>query len=159
MGIKEQALDKIKSLEKLDPDFVLSWLSGLIDLEQKIVSILYQESRALTIKDIMSIIERNTLSGYDERHHFPFKSYYPLPIKIRDKMSGEEVRKLFPDEKLKILKSEFKFPSFRRIDKTIQDLMNMGVVLQREEKSENKKIKGYYYFNPIIRTQLIKLKK
>ena len=63
------------------------------------------------------------------------------------------------EERLKMLKKEFKFSSFRRIDKTIQDLMNMGIVLQREEKSENKKIKGYYYLNPVIRAQLIKLDK
>ena len=61
-------------------------------------------------------------------------------------------------EAMNFLKKEIKFPSFRRIDKSIQDLISLGVVLTREGKLENEKIKGLYFLNPIIRTQLLKLK-
>lgn len=56
-------------------------------------------------------------------------------------------------------KASVNFPTFKKIDKSIQDLRSIGVVLAREEKLENKKIKGLYYLNPIIRSQLNKLKK
>ncbi len=158
--IKEQSLEKLKSLEKLDPDFVFSWLTGLIDLEQKIVAVLYQEARAMVIKDIVSALIYNShmvkISGHfrDERS-FPFDGFYPIPQNIHQKVC----EKVDIKQRMDILKSEFKFPSFRRIDKTIQDLITMGIILKREEPSKNKKIKGYYFLNPIIRSQLNKLKK
>ncbi len=163
LDVKEQALEKIKSLEKVDPDFVFSWLGGLTDLEQKIVANLYQENKAVTIKDVMTQITTNTFyatmlrdgaSGKD----FPFKSYFEVENRSRVLFN---IRKLHPDKSAQItlLKKEIKFPSFRRIDKNIQDLITMGIILKREEPSENKKVKGYYYLNPIIRSQLNKKKK
>ena len=56
LDIKEESLEKIKSLQKLEPEFVLSWLGGLTDLEQKIVANLFQMNKAVTIKDIMNNI-------------------------------------------------------------------------------------------------------
>ena len=62
LNIREQALEKIKSLQKLEPDFVMSWLGGLTDLEQKILSVMYIYNKALTIKDIINSLIRNTLT-------------------------------------------------------------------------------------------------
>lgn len=179
LGIKEHALEKINSLQKVDPDFVFSWLSGLTDLEQKIVSAMYLNNKALTIKDIINSLIKNTYSvlftrdyppnvKYAKEFDFPFCSYYLVGEELKNRMfkqsSIEDLGNLgkyhfMPFEQaVKILKKEMKFPSFRRIDKSIQDLMAMGVVLAREEPSENKKIKGLYYLNPVIRTQINKLK-
>jgi len=179
LDIKEQALEKIKSLQKLEPDFVLSWLSGLTDLEQKIVSVMYINNKALTIKDVINTLIKHTFTHLTYRNYppsiknlrelnFPFISYYFADENIKRKIismcSKEENLPSNIDNKsltdsITLLKKEIKFPSFRRIDKSIQDLMSMGIVQAREEKSENKKIKGLYYLNPIIRTQINKLKK
>lgn len=161
LEIKEEAQEKIKSLQKLEPDFVLSWLGGLTDLEQKIISNLYQVNQAVTIKEIMDKIIKNTLyanfsKSYPEPYIFPFNSFFILDTKIILNLKG--LHPLSP-EALTKLKKEFKFPSFRRIDKSIQDLINMGIIHAREGKLENEKIKGLYYLNPIIRTQLNKLNK
>ena len=158
LEIKEGALEKINSLQKLEPDFVLSWLGGLTDLEQKIVSNLYQINKAVTIKEIMDKIILNTSYGNVLREtsalDFPFKSYFELDTKLQIKLKSlppAPVREV-------MLKKEFKFPSFRRVDKSIQDLISMGIVNAREGKLENAKIKGLYYLNPIIRSQLNRLK-
>lgn len=164
LDIKEQALEKISSLQKLDPDFVLSWLGGLTDLEQKIVSVMYIYNKALTIKDVSNSLIKNTLSVliksdyppqiiHSREFDFPFVSYYPIDEEIKPKVSN-----LSQSEKMTFLKKEFKFPSFRRIDKSIQDLMSMGIILSREGKLENEKIKGLYYLNPVIRSKLNELK-
>lgn len=167
LGIKEEAEQKIKSLEKLDPDFVLSWLGGLTDLEQKIISAMYMNNKALTIKDIINSLIENTFSVFTSSnflptvHHwkefdFPFSNYYPIEDgAIKQEIDNTKRHSL--KEKIDFLKG-IKFPSFRRIDKCVQDLMAMGIVLAREGKSENKKIKGLYFLNPIIRTQLNKIK-
>lgn len=159
--IKENALEKIKSLQKIDPDFVLSWLGGLTDLEQKIVATLYQLNKAVTIKDIMTTLVLRTLFANlmnvknSSEYVFPFKSYFFLEPKIISALKEIST----PQAQFIKLKKEFKFPSFRRIDKSNQDLISMGIVLAREEKMKNEKIKGLYYLNPIIRTQLNLLKK
>ena len=166
LDIKEQALEKINSLQKLEPDLVFSWLSGLTDLEQKIVSVMYINNKALTIKDIINSLIRNTDSVLFTRNYypphikhskefdFPFSSYYLVEGKIEQKVANKS-----PMESINILKKEIKFPSFRRVDKSVQDLISMGVVLAREGKLENEKIKGLYYLNPVIRLQINKLKK
>jgi hypothetical protein len=166
LDIREQALEKIKSLQKLEPDFVMSWLGGLTDLEQKILSVVYIYNKALTIKDIMNFLVKNTLSVLTSRDYppnieylrefdFPFSSYYVIDKEVMKKLYPEVDKK---SKNLQILKKEFKFPSFRRVDKSIQDLISMGVVLVREGELKNEKIKGLYYLNPIIRSQLNKLK-
>lgn len=160
LDMKEQAEEKIKSLQKLEPDYVLSWLGGLTNLEQIIVSNLYHMNRASTIKDIMNQIIIKTYFGniFEEKKpelNFPFQSYIPMNIKDKDK--EQSLDKAQGKEIIKKMKKLFKFPSFRRIDKSIQDLISMDIVLAREGKLENAKIKGLYYLNPIIRTQLNKI--
>ena len=159
LSIKEQASEKINSLQKLEPEFILSWLGGLTDLEQKIVANLYQINRAVTIREIMNNIILNTHYGNFLREttafDFPFKSYFNLDTKLMLRL-----KPLPPTSvRLEKLKEEFKFPSFRRIDKSIQDLISMGIVLARQGELENKKIKGLYYLHPVIRSQLNMLKK
>src|SRR3990167_9047612 len=165
LNIKEQALEKIKSLQKIEPEFVLSWLGGLTDLEQRIISVMYIYNKALTIKDIMSSLIKNTYSVLASRDYpigislksefdFPFSSY----CLADDKKIKQKIFLMSQPEAMNFLKKEIKFPRFRRIDKSIQDLISLGVVLTREGKLENEKIKGLYFLNPIIRTQLLKLK-
>ena len=167
LDIKEESLGEVKSLQKLEPDFVLSWLGGLTDLEQKIVSVVYIYNKALTIKDVINSMVKNTLSvltssdypplmRYSEEFDFPFVSYYSLEEEEKKKIL--KISSMPKSKAIKTLKKEIKFPSFRRVDKSIQDLINMKVVLVREGELKNKKIKGLYYLNPIIRSKLNKLK-
>ena len=94
------------------------------------------------------------LSTLSEWHYF--KSYFDLDAKLIIQMNQQSPA--LPTTLIKLKKS-FKFPSFRRIDKSIQDLINMKIVLAREGNLENEKIKGLYFLNPIGRSQLNKLKK
>jgi hypothetical protein len=167
LDIKEQALEKIKSLQKLEPDFVLSWLGSLTDLEQKIVSVMYIYNKALTIKDVINSLIKNTFTHLTSKDYppkiryikeldFPFVSYYSLDKEEKQKIL--RIVSMPQSESIKVLKKEIKFPSFRRIDKSIQDLISMGVVLVREEELKNEKIKGLYYLNPVISFKLNKIK-
>ena len=167
LDVKEQALEKIKSLQKLEPDFVMSWLGGLTDLEQKILSVMYIYNKALTIKDIINSLIRNTLTvltskdyppqiKYIREFDFPFLSYYSLDDEEKQKIL--KIASMPQSEAINFLKKKLKFPSFRRVDKSVQDLINMGVVLVREGELKNEKIKGLYYLNPVIRSQINKLK-
>lgn len=160
MNAKEEYLQKINSLEKLEPDFVMSWLSGLTELEQTITSILYQNNRAMTIKEVSMWLLMNTtsfnlrkLNLFSPSFNFPFKSYKILDSRKLSNVTGDSIIEI-----VKSVEKNFKFPSFRRIDKTINDLINIGVVFERKGEFENKKIKGLYYLNPVIRTQLNKLR-
>ncbi len=155
---KDSFVNRLESMKDSDPNLVLSWLSGLTDLEQKVVSVLYKLNRAETIKIVRIALVGNTYwvsqlrtSDYD----FPFQSYYPVPnneiLKMRELSTQEE--------KTNRILEIIAFPSFRRIEKTLIDLEKLGVVLRRREETENKKIKGLFFLNPFIRAQLNKVKK
>lgn len=150
------------SLEK-SPELVLSWLSSLTDLEQIVVSLLFQQQRALPIKKIRQSMIINSILRTRERNsfyndlffNFPFKSYLPLSNEKKKQIEN------LPDLKSKLgkIREVKKIPSFRRIENAIQDLKNLRIIFERSSSDlEDKKVKGLYFLNPIIRTQLDKIK-
>jgi len=157
LNIKERALESMKSFQNIEPDFVMGWLGGLTELEQKIVSNIYQLNKAVTIKEVMNDLVSYTyygnFLGEPNIGIFPYKSYFDLDQKLILKLEHIDYPRILDE-----LKKTYKFPSFRRIDNSVQDLINMGIVFARKGKLENAKIKGLYYLNPVVRSQLDKLK-
>ncbi len=117
------------------PQSLISWLKALTDLEQKVLSVLYQGNRAIPIKNIRHFIVQLSEEGIKEEEEkiftYPFESFYY-------KEKGKQIT----------------YPSFERIEKTIQNLIKMRMVLERP--SEDKKIKALYFLNPFIRNALDK---
>ncbi len=164
---KQSFVEKLQNLEKLDPELVLSWLSMLTDLEQKVLSILYQQSKSLTIKMIRTILMENTLHNtlrntqlynvFIDDVEFPYPSFYDLDAEQKIKIST--ISEFEHELSLKRIQKVFTFPSFRSIDITIQRLIKLGVVNQRPESEiTDKKVKGLYFLNPFLKMQLNKLK-
>lgn len=160
VDIINESLTKINSLQKLEPEYIASWLAGLTELEQKIVSAIYQRNRAVSIGEVMAMFTINTLyANINLTKHpewsFPFISYYYIDLKL-----VAELKKINDvEEQIIKLKESFTFPSFRRINASMTDLVSMGILFTRKENLENEKIKGLYYLNPALRTQINRLKK
>ncbi|MFA5723672.1 MAG: hypothetical protein WC979_05420 [Candidatus Pacearchaeota archaeon] len=177
----ENFMDKIK----LDPEFTMSWLSALTKLEQHIVSIIYNQKEALSIKQIRNNLVDETQyavyinkiaddkteelkrtneqfleSNYDIEAHlkvsFPFQTFLFLGDKtdrvikqIDGKTSTQDFEKI-------LLKEKIALPSFRTIDERVKNLVYIGIL--RERKDLSKKVKALYYLDPVIRTQLNKIR-
>lgn len=156
---KEQ-LELASSLTK-EPELVMSWLSCLTELEQMVLSTLYRRKLAMTTKEIRNaIISATTICAiHNYNIDFPFQSYYYLSKELKEKLREERNKKKGEIDLELIKKTEkiFKFPSFRRIGNTIKDLMNLKIIFVRQSNLQNKKVKGLYYLNPVIRTQIKKI--
>lgn len=161
VGVTEiESLNKsyLQNLSDSEPDLVLSWLSGLTELEQIIVSCLFQINKALSIKQIRSNIIfmslRNVEDHYktNQNNSFPFRSFY-----LTGKDKREEIKSLQNvEERWNKLVKTIKFPSFQRIDNTLKTLTSLRIIFTRG--TEDKKIKSLYFLNPMIRTKLNSLK-
>jgi len=164
--MRKEQLDHVENLKNKNQlsegilnnyEHLTSWLAGLTDLEQKVLSVLFQFPQALTIKKIRAMIISSTFLALqypnkDTRYTYgyPFKSYYSASKELQD-----EAKSWQDDEAYELIEKKMKFPSFRRLDKTVQDLVNLRILIPRNSNDlEDKKVKGLYFLNPIIRTQL-----
>jgi hypothetical protein len=157
------------------PEFIMSWLGGLTELEQMVVSLLFQSNKAVTIKNIRSFMLYNTLfankliednipvNRYTKNkvYLFPFQNFYYIPDEFKNRILDN----YFSKDKIKgigallLLQKKIKFPSYERIDRTIQDLIRLKIVMERKKEDlENLKVKGLYFLNPVIRTHLQTIK-
>lgn len=166
---KNQA-DILFSIKK-EPELIMNWLSSLTDLEQKIVSIIYNLNKAVTIKEIRNTLVTNS-NNYllKDKHNFLEKLYYSFPfLRVYNFSNKQLAKKLEVKASSKKAKNEGiiintkdileNFPSFRRIENSVKDLINLKIILERNSSElKNKKIKGLFYLNPIIRYQLDKIK-
>lgn len=139
---KENIEDKLsKQIKNNDSTFVFSLLSSLTDLEQRVISALYQLNKASTIKNIRDtfVINTSILSSsnnktfLDKQVHkltfgFPFPTYY------------------YAHES---------FPSFERIDRCIKSLIKLQLVRGRAtEQISDEKVKGLYFLNILLKMNL-----
>lgn len=142
-GMKSQS-DFVNKLKK-EPEFVLSWLSALTELEQKVVSLMFAEGKALSTKQI-----RNNLIMRSEHYQKECsnKSNLPYPTQLRFTFPFDNFFHIPKNSK------GFHYPSFKTINEVIVNLVNLQILLERKPLS--KKIKALYFLNPIIQHQIEK---
>jgi hypothetical protein len=170
--VKEQQSKNIIDSVKNDPELTMVWLSSLTDLEQKISSAIYQLNKAVTIKEVMDYFEKVTelsppanQSGDKFKHAIVYYFPFPVSFNISEDLIMDRVKNAKEGDNIEINKKEIieNFPSFRRVERTIRGLIEINVLLERnlaidKSKRENKKIKGLFFLNPVVRYQLDRIR-
>ena len=148
---------------KQTPEHILSWLTALEETEQIILSILYQENKALAIQDIRRQLVDNSVDYYSkvvdkdnkvicstlqhQRYVYPFDAFFRLNDNERKNI--QSIKDLTPER----FEENVSLPAFRKVKDRIDNLVELKVVLSRG--SMNKKELGLYFLNPIIRMPLV----
>jgi hypothetical protein len=158
--------DIISSLQK-DYSLAMTWLSSLTDIEQRVLSAVYQMNKAVTIREIMRHFESASEKNMKTlKKDFHFKLAFIFPFSTIFNISENKLIEVAQDKKKDTFNTKELFenyPSFRKVDRTIRDLIHLKILISRElaedkEDRENKKIKGLFFLNPIIRHSLDKIK-
>ena len=147
---------------KQTPEHILSWLTALEETEQIILSILYQEEKALAIQDIRSQLVDNSVDYYSkvvdkdnkvicstlqhQKYVYPFDAFFRLNNTERKNIQG--IKDLAPES----FEENVSLPAFRKIKDRINNLVDLKVVFSRNPK--NQKELSSYFLNPIIRIPL-----
>ena len=148
---------------KQTPEHILSWLTALEEIEQIILSILYQENKALAIQDIRRQLVDNSVDYYSkvvdkdnkvicstlhhQRYVYPFDAFFRLNNTERKNI--QSIKDLTPER----FEENVSLPAFRKVKDRIDNLVELKVVLSRG--SMNKKELGLYFLNPSIRMPLV----
>lgn len=169
---KHQLIQKIQQ----EPLRIIEWLGALTELEQKIISILYQKNQAMFVKKLQTELLKNTYYiqiGFEQKvDNFPFDpsleilddflmegQLKELNCVLSNDKNSEELNKHSFDTFLKIVdkKKSIQPPSQRRIRDICLGLNQINILNSRE--SPSKKTKNLFYLNPLLRSFLDDYKK